>query len=101
MTAINLTTQIPSQINTLEKLHSWSGLCLAYLYPDVTALEGVGYQERVASANLFYIAADNRHRIITRASMQMSPDFKAGGQKLWNYTVELGNTAIPTIFTAN
>lgn len=101
MTALAITTQIPSQINTLEKLHLWSGLTLANINPALTAIEGVGYTERCAQAGIFYVAADNKYRALIRASIQISPDYLAGGQKLWQYALDLSNTAVPTIFTTN
>ena len=61
----------------------------------------MGYEERVAQANVFYIAADNKYRLISRVSLQVTPDFLSGGSKMWNYMMEVGNTAIPTQFVAN
>lgn len=101
MTALAISTQIPSQINTVEKLHTWSGLVLASVNPSATALEGVGYTERCAQAGIFYVAADNKYRALLRHSLQVSPDYLAGGAKLWTFTQELSNTAIPSIFLAN
>jgi hypothetical protein len=62
MTALNITTDIPSQINTLEKLYVWAGLALANINPSLTAIEGVGYTERCAQAGIYYVAADNKYR---------------------------------------
>lgn len=101
MVALAIATQIPSQIDTLEKLHAWSGLCLAFNFPTLVATEGQGYTERVAQANFFYIAADNRDRLIIRASLPVSNDFKAGGKKSWQFITEVGNTAIPAQFASN
>lgn len=101
MVALAIATQIPSQIDTLEKLHAWSGLCLAFNFPNLTAIEGQGYSERVAQANFFYIAADNRDRLIVRASLPVSNDFKGGGKKQWQFIQEVGNTAIPALFASN
>lgn len=101
MTAINLTTDIPSQINTLEKLYVWAGLALANINPSLTAIEGVGYTERCAQAGIFYVAADNKYRALIRGSVQMSPDYLAGGAKQWTFAQELSNTALPAIFKAN
>lgn len=101
MSALAIATQIPSQINTVEKLHLWSGLVLANINPGLTAIEGVGYTERCAQAGIFYVAADNKYRALIRGSIQMSPDYLAGGAKLWTYAQELSSTAIPAIFTAN
>ena len=101
MTALAIATQIPSQIDTLEKLHVWSGLTLANINPALIAVEGVGYSERCAQAGIFYVAADNKYRALIRGSIQMSPDYLAGGTKLWQYAQPLSNTAIPALFTAN
>jgi hypothetical protein len=101
MTTLSIATQIPSNINTLEKLVAWAGLCLANTNPTLEAIEGQGYSERVAQSNIFYIRADNRSRLIIRASLPISNDYLAGGQKTWNYAQDLSNTAIPTIFTSN
>lgn len=101
MTALAIATQIPSQIDTVEKLHFWSGLVLANINPSLTAIEGVGYTERCAQAGIFYVSADNKYRALIRGSIQVSPDYLAGGAKLWTYAQPLSNTAIPAIFTAN
>ncbi len=101
MTAINIATDIPSQINTLEKLFAWAGLALANINPSLTALEGVGYTERCAQAGIFYVAADNKYRALIRGSVQMSSDYLAGGAKQWTFAQELSNTALPAIFKAN
>jgi len=101
MTAINIATDIPSQINTLEKLYVWAGLALANINPSITAIEGVGYTERVSQAGVFYVAADNKYRALVRGSIQMSPDYLAGGAKMWTYAQEVSNTALPATFKAN
>lgn len=101
MTALNISTDIPSQINTLEKLIMWSGSTLANINPNLVAIEGIGYTERVAQAGIFYIQADNKYRALIRNSIQISPDYLAGGAKLWTFAQELSNTAIPAIFKSN
>lgn len=101
MTALVISTDIPSQINTLEKLAAWANLTLANINPSLAVIEGVGYTERAAQAGVFFVAADNKYRLLGRTSIQMSPDYLAGGAKLWTYAQELSNTAIPTTFKAN
>lgn len=101
MTSLVIATQIPSQIDTVEKLYVWSGLVLANLNPGLTAIEGVGYTERCAQAGVFYVSADNKYRALVRGSIQMSPDYLAGGAKLWTFAQALSNSAIPPIFTSN
>ena len=101
MTALNIATDIPSGINTLEKLAVWANLTLANINPALTAIEGVGYTERTSQAGIFYVSADNKYRFLGRASIQMSADYLAGGAKLWTYAQELSNTAIPATFKSN
>lgn len=101
MTALNIGTDIPSGINSLERLIAWGGLTLANINPSLTVIEGVGYTERAAQAGVFYVAADNKYRLLIRASIQMSPDYLAGGAKLWTYANDLSSTAIPALFKSN
>lgn len=101
MTAINIATDIPSQINTLEKLAVWCGLALGSINPSVTAIEGVGYTERVSQAGIYYVQADTKWRALVRHSIQMSADHVAGADKLWTYAQEISNTALPANFKAN
>lgn len=101
MTAINITTDIPSQINTLEKLAAWANLALANINPNLQATEGVGYTERVAQAGVFYVLADNKYRFLGRTSIEISPDHLAGGAKTWTYAQELSNAALPALFKSN
>lgn len=101
MTALAIASQIPSQIDTLEKLAAWAGLALANINPTVVGIEGQGYQERSAQANIFYIPADNKSRLIVRTSLVIGPDYLAGGMKMWQFVQPLANTAMPTVFTTN
>ncbi len=101
MTAINIATDIPSQINTLEKLFVWAGAALANINPSLTNIEGVGYTERSAQYGIYYVAADNKYRALIRGSIQMSSDHQAGGAKTWTFAQELSNTALPAIFKSN
>lgn len=101
MSVLNIATDIPSQINTLEKLAVWSGLALANINPSLTAIEGQGYTERVSQAGVYYVQADAKYRVLIRHSIQMSADYLAGGAKLWTFAQDISNTAIPAIFKAN
>lgn len=101
MTAINIATDIPSNIDTLEKLAAWSGLALANINAALVAVEGPSYTERVSQAGVFYVQADNKYRVLVRHSIQMQPDYLAGGSKLWTYATELSDTALPAIFKSN
>lgn len=99
MTTLNIANQIPATIDTLEKINVWSGLALSNINPQLTAVEGVGTNERTAQAGVFYVPASNLYRVLVRTSIVISPDYLAGGSKLWTYVQPLSNTAMPTIFT--
>lgn len=101
MTSINLATDIPSQINTVEQLAAWCAAVLSNINPQATAIEGVGYTERVAQDGVFYVAADNKYRRLMRLSLEVSPDHVAGGMKPWRYVTEISNTGIPASFKTN
>lgn len=97
MTAITK-ADIPSDIDTVEKLAAWCGFILSSLNPSTTAVEGVGISERVAQSNIFYIGADNKDRLLIRLSLQYDPEYRAGGLKPWQYAMEISSTALPTNF---
>lgn len=101
MTAININTDIPSQIDTLEELFVWAGLALADINSQLTAIEGVGYTERTSQAGIFYVAADNKYRALIRGSIQMSRTHLSGGGKPWSHAMELSTTALPSDFKSN
>jgi hypothetical protein len=101
MTALNIATQIPSQIDTLEKLHAWSAQALFAINPTLTVIEGIGYTERAAQAGKFWVAADGKTRMICRLSLEVSPDHLSATGKSWTFIQPLSNTALPANFSAN
>lgn len=101
MTALNPATDIPSQINTLEKLAVWVGMAMANINPSLTVIEGVGYTERACQSNIFYVAADDAHRALIRQSIKMDAAYQAGGLKMWMFAQELSTNPIPSIFKSN
>lgn len=101
MTAINLATDIPSQITTLEQLHFWASLALAAINPTLVVTEGVGYDERACQAGIFFVGVTGKHRGLTRGSVEVAPDYLSGAQKTWMYAIEYSNSPIPSNFKAN
>lgn len=101
MTALNPATDIPSSVNTVEKLAYWAVSALNQMYPTLQATEGVGYTERVAQASTVYVLAASKWRFLGRASLEMSPLSQVGGAKAWTFVQELGNTALPVEFKSN
>jgi transketolase C-terminal domain/subunit len=100
MTVLNISNQIPNSIQSVEMMAAWSGLALANLNPQLQALEGVGINQQVAQAGIFYVATDNKYRLLVRLSLEVSPDYLIGGQKLWTYVSQFSNTALPAGFSS-
>ena len=101
MTALNVATDIPSQIASYEELAMWAMLVLSATYPTLTSVEGVGYTERAAQAGTFFVQAENRHVFLGRISLTVSPAYLSGGQKPWKYAQSLGNATVDNAFKAN
>lgn len=98
MTALNPVTDIPSNIDTLEKLAVWVGNCLSAINLTTTALEAAGYSQRVAQSGVFYVEVDSKHRSLIRLSIPMSPENLAGTNNVWTYALPLSDAEIPTSF---
>ena len=100
MTAF-VTSNIPSNINTLEKLHAWSGLALSRINPTLATLEQPGVTgERVAQATIFR-AADNTVKLVVRCSFGLNEDYDTATTKVWESIQVLSATTIPTAYTTN
>jgi hypothetical protein len=101
MTTLAL-TQIPSNINTLEKLHAWSTLALRAANGPKTIIEAEGFlPERVAQAPLTETPNDGL-RLGTRVSIQFDPAcFSDKSKKLWEFANELTVGTMPVSFTSN
>lgn len=98
MTAFNKTTDLPSNIDTLEKLALWVGSALHSLNSSMTAIEGDGEAARVAQFQPFFVQNDNTNRAYVRLSIKLESDYTSNGKKLWNSAEELSQTALPTSF---
>ncbi|MCG9885555.1 MAG: glucose-6-phosphate dehydrogenase [Cyanobacteria bacterium] len=100
MTAFT-TSQIPSSVDTLEKLAVWAITGLQYMYPTAVSEEGEGFVEKAVTSNSYYIQSANRHAFLGRVSLGLSPDRVVGGAKHWTYALNLGTDPLPVIFTTN
>lgn len=101
MTALNIATDIPSGIATLEELVMWSLNALHYINPDLESIEGPGYIEQAAQANVYPIPADSNHKFIGRCSIVVNPDYFSGSQRPWKYALPMSNTPLPAEFKTN
>lgn len=101
MTTLAL-SQIPSNINTLEKLHAWSTFALRAVNGPKSVVEAEGFlPERVAQAPLTETPNDGI-RLGARVSIQFDPaGFSDKSKKLWEFANELTIGSMPTTFTSN
>jgi len=101
MTTINLATDIPNSIVTLEQLNAWTSLCLARINPTLAVLEAENYSQFVVQSGVFS-AADNSNRLVGRTSLELDMNYISDrSKKLWMFVNEFGNVQIPAAFKAN
>jgi hypothetical protein len=101
MTALNIATDIPSQIVTVEQLAVWAGNVLANLNSNVNAVEGDNYSQRAAQSGDFYIATTDKYRHIARQSIELSLDHLVGGAKPWAYAQEISQKPLTAAMKSN
>ena len=101
MTALNLATDIPSSIVTVEQLAAWCGNCLANLNSNVNAVEGEGYTQRAAQSGTFYIASNDTIRHVSRQSLSLNKESLVGPLKEWMYVEELSTKPLTAAMKAN
>lgn len=99
MTTINLATDIPASINTLERLAMWSLMALRRVNPTLSVTEVANQPaEKVAQTALIQ-ADDNKIRFIGRVSIDIPNDYAEDNSvKLWMKANELSNTALPDAY---
>lgn len=99
MTTINPATDIPSQINTLERLATWSIMALRRTNPTLTVIEIANQISEKAAQTALVEADDNTIRFIGRVSIELPSDYAEDNTvKLWAKAKELSNTALPEAF---
>lgn len=102
MTALVIGTDIPTDINTLEKLAAWVGLALERCNPAGKILEAPNAEpQRVAEAVLIR-ADDSSHRLVIRISIPINSNYPENSSvKFWQHALEIDSTALPTAYKAN
>ncbi|MGL4640372.1 MAG: hypothetical protein ACRCVX_11690 [Shewanella sp.] len=101
MTALTISTDIPTNINTLEKLAAWLGLALARVNPTLKILESPDAEPQRVGQCALIKADDGSTRLIVRLSIPISEDYATNTVKFWQTAAELSNTALPTAFKSN
>jgi hypothetical protein len=94
-------TDIPSNINTVERLVAWGGYLLAYNNPTLAVLETQVRNEKAAQAIIFQ-AADDTYRLLIRACLPISQNYIIDRSiKSWMHVQELSNVIVPAGFKVN
>lgn len=96
-----LSSNVPSNVNTVERLHLWSGLILIRNNPTLAILEQADASPQKATQGYFFRAGDNTLRYTLRITLGIDETYSTQTRKFWENALELTNTAIPTGFTSN
>lgn len=94
------TADLPSSINTVEKLQVWATTVLQHLHPTLTAIEATGSAERCCAAAPFFITATDPAvwRYISRTSIPIDSNWQRGTAKIWTFAKDLSSSSIPAEF---
>jgi hypothetical protein len=97
-----LPADIPSNINTVERLVSWAGLLLNNQAGTLQVNEIENTIPVFAAQAQIIRAADESTRLILRQSFAIDESYSSDtSKKLWMFTDDLVNTVIPTGFKVN
>ena len=99
MTALN-TTQIPNQINTVERLMAWAGLALGFINPTKAVVEAAGENAERVMQSFVLRADDGTERLIIRASLPLDANWRSNdSQAFWLNVNDLENVDLPAAYT--
>jgi|GEM_PF-1319693 len=99
MTALSL-NQIPSDINTLERLHAWCSLTLGFINPTKAIVESAGENPEAVCQTFTLRADDGKELLVTRTSLPLDPDWRANSiEPFWNLVTDLVDVDIPEAYT--
>lgn len=93
-------TDLPSSINSVEKLAVWSMTVLQHLHPELTVVEAPGQSQLAVTAQPYFItvAEPPTWRYVARGSIALNANWQRGASKLWTHAIDLSNQSIPTEF---
>lgn len=102
MSAFNPSTDLPTGIDTLEKLLQWAVEVAAFLHTNsqYKELKGNAVDDGFAPLiDVSYITAyDGTRRAIARMSVELDPEYNTATSPLWEYAREWNNAPIPARF---
>ena len=101
MTGFNRTTDLPSSIDTLEKLAFWSLQAIYEMHANEEYGEVIGEQTPIITFQQG-LSAQGDERGIFRISMPMAAGWGSSGLKLFRNALNIGNAAaVPLNFRSN
>ncbi len=99
MTIIDTSTDIPPQINTLERLAMWSIMALRRVNPTLAITEVADSSPEKVAQTALAQTDDGKIRFVGRVSLEMDPTYAEDNDtKLWTKALELSNTQLPDAF---
>lgn len=101
MTNINIATDIPSNITTLEQLAAWAILGLARCNPSLKILESPDQFPRRAAEAVLIKADDNSFRLVGRVVLPVVDSYPEQPRKFWENIEKLDDVALPSAFKSN
>jgi hypothetical protein len=102
MTILNISTDIPTQINTLERLAMWSIMALRRTNPSLAVVEVADQTAEKVAQTAIVQADDGEIRFIGRVSIKVSADYaEDNSTKLWTKALEFSNTVLPAAYKTN
>ena len=92
-------TQIPTNVNTVEKLHAWSATLLDALNPVLTSVEDINVSEK--SVQLVTKPTPLSGPIfIARVAFPLVNNYASSTDPFWTNVTELSVSTIPASWTA-
>ncbi|NET38619.1 MAG: hypothetical protein F6K19_42610 [Cyanothece sp. SIO1E1] len=103
MTAISQGTDIPSNIDTLERMCAWSALAISNLNARLQYQESQGPAGTLNQASTGILqAADGTTRLIVRIAIPLDPAFETDAtQKLWQFAGNVTDAVLPDAYKTN
>lgn len=97
------TSQIPSNVNTLEELLAWSASALAEINPNILVTVNQSNAEPVVQCQTFrfQFQQTNPERLVVIAYLPLAPNWRSQG-KIWSNGIqEISTNALPVTYTTN
>lgn len=94
-------TDIPSNVDTLEKLQVWLGYGLARCNPTAKMLESP-QDDPVRICEVVTIRDDaGIYRAVVRVAVPMADNYAESTAKIWESALKIDDVALPSAFKSN